>query len=184
MTPLDAAWCSSRWYSCPVALEWFNGCGLCFPAVDTPAISQQPMDAFVLPGETAMFSVEAFGFNISYQWLFEDNDLMDDPGSIDGVTTNTLTITNVSEMDIGTYRCRVENLLTSVNSTTAELSFCEALPPLLPLTPFYLSSSSSSSFIPPFTFPPHSHLSLPIHLSFLPFSLSFLPCVPQCLHPP
>ena len=43
---------------------------------------------------------------INYTWTFNGNDLMDDPGHIEGADSNTLMIIGVNVTDGGEYSCR------------------------------------------------------------------------------
>ncbi|MCG8406936.1 MAG: Ig-like domain-containing protein [Phycisphaerales bacterium] len=84
-----------------------------------PAITSQPTDALHCPGDTATFSVGVLGAGLTYQWQIGDvSGFMDltDGGRIAGATTPTLEISNVTEADGGTYRCRVSGDCGNVNS--------------------------------------------------------------------
>ena len=109
-----------------------GGCGLTvflhLFLADAPAILQAPESQFVLEGETAMFTVMASGFNLSFQWLREDVSLQDDSRT-SGSRTPNLTISNVSMADFGNYSVRVSNLVTNITSDTAPLGPCKPLPP-------------------------------------------------------
>ncbi|XP_065894203.1 uncharacterized protein [Dysidea avara] len=80
--------------------------------IETPAdllITTQPMDQAVDIGGNVAITCEAGGGAnpLSYIWLFNDNELLADPGHISGVDTTTLMITNVTVQDGGSYSCRV-----------------------------------------------------------------------------
>jgi len=67
----------------------------------------QPVDLTPLEHATAIFSVEASGLGIlAYQWQKDESDLMDG-GKVSGATTDTLQITDVGDIDEGTYCCEV-----------------------------------------------------------------------------
>src|SRR5208283_3115593 len=71
--------------------------------ISPPAITTQPGDQAVLEGATAAFAVGATGgLPLYYQWQDNGTNLTDG-GNISGSTTNTLTITNVSSCNVGTY---------------------------------------------------------------------------------
>ena len=67
------------------------------------------MDQAVDIGGNVAITCEAGGGTnpLSYIWLFNDNELLADPGHISGVDTTTLMITNVTVQDGGSYSCRV-----------------------------------------------------------------------------
>ena len=71
-----------------------------------------------------MFTVEATGTDIEYQWEQDGNGLSDDV-RFSGTNSSTLTITDVVEEDGGNYTCAVGNALGNVTSRAAELTVCE-----------------------------------------------------------
>lgn len=87
-----------------------------------PTITTQPQDVEVKENETATFTVNAIGSDLSYQWQQSTN-----KGSswtnIDSATSNTYT-TGQTTMDMsGTqYRCVVKNSVKEVTSNTATLT--------------------------------------------------------------
>ena len=87
-----------------------------------PTITTQPQDVEVKENETATFTVNAIGSDLSYQWQQSTN-----KGSswtnIDSATSNTYT-TGKTTMDMnGTqYRCVVKNSVKEVTSNTATLT--------------------------------------------------------------
>ncbi len=84
---------------------------------DMPSIITQPQDTTVLPGDTAMFTVEAGGSEpLSYQWYYNTNTLLD------GATDSTLTLTNVQPSQAGVYSVVVSNLAGSITSSNAMLN--------------------------------------------------------------
>jgi len=87
------------------------------------AIVTQPQSRTDNYGATATFNVTAAGAPpFSYQWRKNGTDLTD-AGNVSGVTTNTLTITNVSYLDIGGYSVVVsQGLGNSVTSLVATLT--------------------------------------------------------------
>jgi hypothetical protein len=85
-------------------------------------ISTQPVTRTVSPGSTVSFSVTASGGTLSYRWQKNSVNLSDG-GRISGATTATLTITNVSSLDQGSYRVVVSNQCGStVTSSPASLN--------------------------------------------------------------
>jgi len=87
-----------------------------------PAITTQPVSLTRVAGTSATFSVTAAGDQpLTYQWLLNGNALTN-VGNISGVTTSTLTISNVTMASIGNYSVVVSNSLFSVSSKLAALS--------------------------------------------------------------
>jgi hypothetical protein len=87
-----------------------------------PTITSQPQSQTVNPGGTVNFTVVATGNPpIGYQWRKNAVNLSNG-GNISGVTTTTLTITNVQQTDAGTYSVAVSNTNGSVNSAEAVLT--------------------------------------------------------------
>ena len=101
-----------------------------------PGIVNQPLTTGVNQGGTARFSVGAFGTGLSYQWLKNDEPLVDD-GRITGATTAILKITNAEESDAADYTVAVTGTasLDPVISSPAHLHLVAA--------PIVLSSPSS-----------------------------------------
>ncbi len=84
--------------------------------IEKPAITVQPVDASVVVGQTATFTVEATGTApLSYQWRNGTTD-------IPGATSSTLTLVTVQSTDAGNYRVVVSNAGGSINSTAAHLT--------------------------------------------------------------
>ncbi len=68
-----------------------------------------------------MFTIEAVGTVLSYQWHRDGSELVD-------AVNSTLTIGNVSEETEGLYRCVVTNIIgESVNSSEAQLTVRKCL---------------------------------------------------------
>lgn len=89
--------------------------------ITTPTITIQPTAQTVTEGETATFTVEATGGNLSYQWQQNVN------GSgwtdITGETNATYTIaTTTMDMNGWQYRCVVKNSINEVTSDAATLT--------------------------------------------------------------
>ncbi len=80
----------------------------------------EPADRLeVSPGEEVTFVVKATGTVLLYQWQRDSSELV-------GANTSTLIISNVSEVNEGSYRCIVTNIIGEVaNSSEAELTVCE-----------------------------------------------------------
>ena len=58
---------------------------------------------------------------ITYTWTFNGNDLMNDPGHIEGADNATLMIIGVSGTDGGEYSCRVDYSGGNITSDPASL---------------------------------------------------------------
>jgi len=78
-------------------------------SVDDPAINQQPVGQALPAGTNAVFQVVASGLPpLSYQW-YKDNVALANAGNLSGVTSPTLTVSNISPGDVGAYYVRVVN---------------------------------------------------------------------------
>jgi hypothetical protein len=104
--------------------------------VGNPAITQQPQSVAVNPGVTVNFEVQAIGNPpLLYRWQ-KDGVPLNNGGRFSGVTTPTLTITNVQEGDEGDYKVRVvgqntveSNIAVLTVNGPPVLSPVEVLPP-------------------------------------------------------
>jgi len=91
-----------------------------------PSITQHPVDQQVCTGDTAIFSIVANGSGqLSYQWQKHGVNLSN-VGHYSGVTTSTLSISNVDNTDIASYRCVVTDNNGTITSYSAAL-----LPPFI-----------------------------------------------------
>jgi uncharacterized protein YjdB len=79
-------------------------------ATTSPVMPQKPASLTVAVSDTAVFSVQALGGSLSYQWSFNST-------PIPGATTATLTLTNVSLAEAGTYSISVTNTMGSTNAS-------------------------------------------------------------------
>ena len=74
----------------------------------------------VIPGSQVMFSVtlcaDPAGGIITFQWRQNGTDIVDD-AKFSGVTTDTLTISDVQESDEGSYECVATDGVTRPNAT-------------------------------------------------------------------
>lgn len=84
-------------------------------------INTQPANTSACSGGNATFTVAATGTGITYQWKKNGTTLSND-GHFSGVTTNTLTITNVTGTDADSYTCEVTGSGNTVISNPATLS--------------------------------------------------------------
>ena len=86
-----------------------------------PTIINQPQAQYdIITGSSVVFTIESEGDEISYQWR-KDNINLTDGGNINGVLTNTLSLSSVSFDDEGLYDCLVTDCGT-LASELAELS--------------------------------------------------------------
>ncbi len=84
-----------------------------------PTFTKKPSDKSAVVGDTVTFSSQALGGGLSYQWSFGAS-------QITGATNNTLTLTNVSLADAGTYSVLVSNNLGTTNAS-ATLTIYQAI---------------------------------------------------------
>ena len=90
-------------------------------------VTQPPQAAEACTGGTAVFSVEAIGAGLTFQWKFDDGGGEVDINSggdftvVDTATTSTLTIVNVDAFNVGEYFCVISGNcggdVTSVRAT-------------------------------------------------------------------
>jgi hypothetical protein len=88
-------------------------------ATTPPTFTQKPANLTVAVGETAVFSAQALGGSLSYQWSLGAT-------PITGATNNTLTLTNVALTDAGTYSITVANTQGTTNAS-AVLTVAQAI---------------------------------------------------------
>lgn len=101
------------------------GIGALYFAVEAgnpPVIDVQPEGASLIIGDTLELSVVASGDEpLSYQWYKNEEEL-------DGETSDTLTIENVTEADAGDYMVTVTNDFGSVDSDVATVTVVPSTP--------------------------------------------------------
>ena len=90
-------------------------------AVSTPTIDFPPIGQMIGAGSNAVFTVEASGGALSYQWQ-KNGTNVSNGGGITGATTMSLTIAHVSQSDEGSYRVVVSNIAGSEVSALASLT--------------------------------------------------------------
>jgi glucose/arabinose dehydrogenase len=89
-----------------------------------PFITRQPSSRTVPAGQPATFDIEASGGQLSFQWQRDGAD-------IEGATSTTLTLAEVSSTDDGArFRCVVTNSFGSVTSEEAALTVTTNRPPV------------------------------------------------------
>ena len=97
-------------------------CQTCFSLTVGVQITTDPQDELVNVSDSVNFTCEASGSTpISYRWLYNGNDITDDPGHIEGANTNTLMIVNVEVTDWGVYSCVASNIVDNATSNEATL---------------------------------------------------------------
>ncbi len=86
-----------------------------------PTLDQTLTTVSAVIGDTATFVCDVSGTGpFTYSW-FKDGAALSDGGNISGAATNTLTITNVQETDIGEYSCQATSDFGQVQSAPARL---------------------------------------------------------------
>ena len=94
----------------------------CAVTAGAPAITVQPVGAFVLPGGSRTFTVTATGTpTLRYQWLKNGF-------PIQGATSSALAFTNIQHHDYGTYSVIISNDIGTVTSDGAALFGGEGTP--------------------------------------------------------
>jgi hypothetical protein len=87
-----------------------------------PEITSQPVNQNTGQGSSAVFDVIATGTTpLSYQWQRNNVNLVNG-GGISGVTTPTLTLSNVQPAQAGAYSVVVTNIVGTTTSSNAQLS--------------------------------------------------------------
>jgi hypothetical protein len=100
---------------------WVEGHAFTSP----PVITNEPASQSAQCGENVNFAVGASGTPpLAYQWYFGSNPLA-------GRTEATLSLTNVSAMDAGTYSVSVSNTGNTVSSAPAVLTVTDTNPPTI-----------------------------------------------------
>jgi hypothetical protein len=107
----------------------------CAPTV----ITQQPQSITNSVGANALFTAEATGENLSYQWRFNSSDLA-------GETANVLFLTNIQPANAGPYTLRVVGNGGAVTSNPAWLGV-SVLPPVINSQPPALTYAPTGSTV-------------------------------------
>src|ERR1035437_3319844 len=99
-----------------------------------PQITRQPVAQAVFTGADVTLAVAVFGSSpLFYQWRKDGTNVFD-AGNLSGSTTPTLTLSNVTLANAGTYSVLISNLLGYVVSADAFLAIT-ASPPIITLQP-------------------------------------------------
>jgi hypothetical protein len=97
-----------------------------------PAIFSQPISLAVAGGNPASFSVGADGTApLGYQWQLNGSDLVDG-GEISGSRASSLTLSQATAKDAGSYTVVISNCCGCVTSSVAALTVTMPSPLLLP----------------------------------------------------
>ena len=90
-----------------------------FVVVVPPVIVLHPYSQSVNLNQTAIFTCNATGYNISYQWITGSGSF---PSKVTNTISNTLIIPNVRSTDNNNYACVVSNKAGEVSSKIAKLT--------------------------------------------------------------
>jgi hypothetical protein len=99
---------------------WVEG----YAFTPAPVITNEPASQTVQCGENVSFTVGASGTSLSFQW-YRGASLLD------GRTEDTLSLTNVSDADAGTYTVTVHNPGGTATSAPAVLTVADTNPPVI-----------------------------------------------------
>jgi uncharacterized repeat protein (TIGR03803 family) len=120
-------------------------CGTVFCLLLPPVITVQPQSQTNVSGATVTFFVGATSLHpMSFQWQKNGTNLVDG-GNLSGATTNSLTITGISDSDAASYLVTVNSSSGSVISSTATLTVIN--PPLITAQPTNLLLSPGTNAI-------------------------------------
>jgi uncharacterized repeat protein (TIGR03803 family) len=116
--------------------------------VSAPFVTQQPASQTLAPGLTAVLKATALGnLPLRYQWQANGTNL-NDAGNLSGATSDTLTISKVTEANNGTYTLFVTNSLGWTNSSGAVLSIIPVTAPGTRLSTLYSLASPNDGRSP------------------------------------
>ncbi len=95
--------------------------------VSSPSITTQPGNtAYLIPGNTATFTVMSGELQLSYQWQVNGADINDTAGRYSGTTMGTLTVLNVADADSALmFTCVITNPAGSITSMPAQILICK-----------------------------------------------------------
>ena len=83
-----------------------------------PVIVLHPSSQYINWNQTATFTCNATGYNISYQWTIQSGSFAN---KVIGINSNTLVIPDVRTSDVNTYTCVASNEGGNVSSRAARL---------------------------------------------------------------
>jgi uncharacterized repeat protein (TIGR03803 family) len=125
-----------------------NGSGTVFrmQMAPLPSILTQPSSLTNFAGTTALFTVAAIGAPpLSYRWQRGSTNLTDQ-GNIAGSRTSTLTVSNMTQADAGTYAVVLSNATGTATSTVATLTVINPFPPSVTTEPASSIGINSATF--------------------------------------
>ena len=86
--------------------------------VPTPVIVLHPSSQYINLTQTATFTCNATGYNVSYQWTIQSGSFAN---KMIGINSNTLVIPDVRSSDVNAYACVASNQEGSISSHAARL---------------------------------------------------------------
>ena len=92
---------------------------LCLILDTSPVFISHPIPQHVSLTQTAIFTCNATGYNVSYQWAIGSGSF---PSKVTGINSNTLVIPDVRSSDDNTYTCVASNEGGNVSSNTTKLT--------------------------------------------------------------
>ena len=85
-------------------------------------ITEHPVDKFTNVSGNVTFTCKASGSSpITYQWLYNGIELLDQPQYISGTNTSTIMISNINITQWGKYSCVASNIVNNATSDEATL---------------------------------------------------------------
>lgn len=118
---------------------------------NNPEVSTQPSSTTANKGTQATFTVAASGGSLNYQWQTDQGtgfQNISNSGQFSGVTTNTLTINNVSTANNNTkYRCKINSGSCEILSNSGNLTVTTVGINDIELNSFEISPNPSTGII-------------------------------------
>ena len=87
--------------------------------MSSPVLVSYPTPQYVDLTQTATFTCNATGHNVSYQWIIGSGSF---PNKVTGINNNTLMIPDVRSSDDNTYTCVASNEEGNVSSNATRLT--------------------------------------------------------------
>ena len=111
-----------------------------------PVIKTQPQDVTAAYGDTAVFTVQALGGNLTYQWQYKTpNGSTWKDSSLSGAKTATLRVVAEKARSGQQYRCVVTNALGSTTSEPAKLLAAATVQPAIRTQPKNVSTTAGQT---------------------------------------
>ena len=92
---------------------------LCLILATYPVFVSYPTPQHVNLTQTAIFTCNATGYNVSYQWTIGSGSF---PSKVNGINSNTLVIPDVRSSDDSTYTCVASNEGGNTTSNATKLT--------------------------------------------------------------